>query len=82
MSNFRQYNIMDKCGGLIINDNSKLTVWRDGELFDAIIGDRKFNSVNSLTECFTAPYGVRAGAKKVGKRVKKNKEPKPIPEDW
>eukprot|EP00012_Vannella_robusta_P006073 CAMPEP_0206200604 /NCGR_PEP_ID=MMETSP0166-20121206/10982_1 /ASSEMBLY_ACC=CAM_ASM_000260 /TAXON_ID=95228 /ORGANISM="Vannella robusta, Strain DIVA3 518/3/11/1/6" /LENGTH=192 /DNA_ID=CAMNT_0053618981 /DNA_START=209 /DNA_END=783 /DNA_ORIENTATION=- len=67
MSNFRQYNIMDKCGGLIINDNSKLTVWRDGELFDAIIGD--------------PPYGVRAGAKKVGKRVKKNKEPKPIPED-
>lgn len=42
MSNFKQYNIMDKCGGLIINDNSKLTVWREGELFDAIVGDRKF----------------------------------------
>lgn len=41
MSNFKQYKVEDKCAGLIINDNSNLRVWREGELFDAIVGDRK-----------------------------------------
>ena len=40
MSNFEQYNVTHRCAGLLINDNSKLDVWRSGELFDAIIGDR------------------------------------------
>jgi tRNA (guanine10-N2)-methyltransferase len=40
LSNFQQYGLTEKCAGLIINDNSKLDVWRSGELFDAIVGDR------------------------------------------
>ena len=45
MSNFKQYKVEDKCAGLIINDNSNLRVWREGELFDAIVGDRKIDYI-------------------------------------
>jgi len=67
MSNFTQYKLKSRCAGLLINDLSKLNVWRDGELFDAIIGD--------------PPYGVRAGARKVGKKQKQRNKPKPNPDD-
>jgi tRNA (guanine10-N2)-methyltransferase len=40
-SNFDAYQLSSHCAGLLVNDLSKLTVWRDGELFDAIVGDRR-----------------------------------------
>eukprot|EP00003_Mantamonas_plastica_P009482 TRINITY_DN1885_c0_g1_i3.p1 TRINITY_DN1885_c0_g1~~TRINITY_DN1885_c0_g1_i3.p1 ORF type:complete len:304 (-),score=94.75 TRINITY_DN1885_c0_g1_i3:493-1404(-) len=63
--NFTQYGTGQVFQGLIMSDFS-LPVWRRTELFDAIITD--------------PPYGVRAGAKKVG--VKEGEVAKSIPDKY
>eukprot|EP01086_Lenisia_limosa_P013361 TRINITY_DN42421_c0_g1_i1.p1 TRINITY_DN42421_c0_g1~~TRINITY_DN42421_c0_g1_i1.p1 ORF type:complete len:492 (-),score=75.85 TRINITY_DN42421_c0_g1_i1:109-1584(-) len=52
-TNFQQYNLENQLGGVIRCDAAHPT-WRTGPIFDAIVCD--------------PPYGVRAGARKLGTR--------------
>jgi tRNA (guanine10-N2)-methyltransferase len=55
VSNFKQYNVEAGLLDLVRFDHHKNDCWRSVPVFDAIVCD--------------PPYGIRAGAKKVGKRT-------------
>lgn len=89
-SNLRQYGLGDCYLDVLVADAAKC-VWRQGELFDAIITDRELYInhythsqcssslyINNNTAIFpgTAPYGIREGRRKLGS---KNVTPNPIP---
>ncbi|EFA76870.1 tRNA guanosine-2'-O-methyltransferase 11 [Heterostelium album PN500] len=64
-TNFEQLGLLDNLVGVVICDNSSAP-WRDGPIFDCIITD--------------PPYGIRAGAKRVG--YNKNRRHKAPPEGF
>eukprot|EP01114_Cavostelium_apophysatum_P019966 TRINITY_DN6577_c0_g1_i1.p1 TRINITY_DN6577_c0_g1~~TRINITY_DN6577_c0_g1_i1.p1 ORF type:complete len:478 (-),score=111.26 TRINITY_DN6577_c0_g1_i1:13-1446(-) len=54
-SNFVQHGLINRFLGVIVCDSSR-PIWREAPIFDAIVAD--------------PPYGIRAGARKVGKKKK------------
>jgi hypothetical protein len=87
-TNFAQYNLQPLLGGLVIMDHTQ-SAWHNA-VFDTIVTDRMECSVSLLPISCThllltiicdggglAPYGVRAGARKLGRRA--DKVVKPVP---
>ena len=71
-SNLEQYHLASRFIDAITCDASKHP-WRSGFKFDAIVCDRKVSAQSrSVANFFVAPYGIRAGAKRLGSRKVEN----------
>jgi tRNA (guanine10-N2)-methyltransferase len=66
-SNLRQYGLADRYLDVLVADAAK-NVWRQGELFDAIITD--------------PPYGIREGRRKIGSKNTPNPVPPELVESY
>ena len=80
----KQLGLENKLVGLIALDNAHSPIRTNSEFFDAIVTDRMLLSFFVISVCFfkfiivyltpflfvcsSAPYGVRAGAKCIGKK--------------
>ena len=76
MANLKQYGLERFYIDVLVSDAAKV-VWRSGDLFDAIVTDRKliYYTKAIVTHLFIAPYGIREGPRKLGS---KSEEPKPV----
>ena len=84
-ANLRQYGLEKQYIDMLVADAAKC-VWRQQEMFDAIVTDRKQTDIvlciilySDLELPSTAPYGVREGPRKIGSR---KEEAKPVPPEW
>ena len=76
-SNLRQYGLADRYLDVLVADAAK-NVWRQGELFDAIITDRRQSFFPSLTlDCVFTCSSLWDQGRKAENRVKKYTKPSP-----
>lgn len=72
MANMQQYNFMPRMVDIVVHDQASCAM-RSVPFLDAIIADRACIALLSSSKyvlLLLAPYGIRAGAKKVGMKEK------------